>query len=83
MGSLQKNNDNDDDDNGDVFLMTMTKNHSYLPPSAMDINICSYAPPIAKYQEENSSESPDVCFSASVVSRNGFSDVLQNFCKCK
>ena len=31
VGSLQKNNDNEDDDNGDVFLMTMIKNHSYLP----------------------------------------------------
>ena len=31
MGGLQKNNDNEDDDNGDVFLMTMIKNHSYLP----------------------------------------------------
>ena len=80
VGSLQKNNDNEDDDFG--FLMMMTKNHCYLPPSAMALNIwCN--PLLPKYQEENSGESPDVCFSASVVSRNGFSDVLQNFCKCK
>ena len=83
MGGLQNNNDYDDDDNDDVFFNDDDQKPQLSSTTAMDINICSYAPPIAKYQEENSSESPDVCFSASVVSRNGFSDVLQNFCKCK